>query len=78
MAWTPENAAAAAAENWELRDTIDNGTKRVYLRAYQVSGLNHDRATAHIVNLARRGSHLHIEALRAIAHEHAKSARKPK
>lgn len=78
MAWTPENATAAKAEGWELRDTIDNGTKRVYLRAYLLTGQHHERATAHIVNAARRGSGLHIEALRAISQEHAKSARKSK
>lgn len=67
MLWTQEQQAKARADSWELVDTVDLGTTKPILRIFGVGGLKNADAQARVMNLARAGHSLHIEALRAIA-----------
>lgn len=67
MLWSEKNAEAAKQEGWALIDTIDVGSSQVYLRVYSLIDQRHAAATASLVANARRGSRLHVEALRAIS-----------
>ncbi len=70
--WTQEQQAKARADRWELVDTVDAGTNKPVLRIFGVDGLKNVEAQARVMNLARAGHSLHIEALRAIAQSFAK------
>ena len=78
MLWTATNAATAKLEGWELRETIDNGSSAVYLRVYSLVDQKHVNASALVLERARGGSRLHVEALRAISQSRIQPKRKRK
>ena len=66
MSWTTENKAAAAAESWELVDTVDRD--KLQLRVFGMRGISNADAMRYVWNCASRGSQLHRHALQVMAH----------
>jgi hypothetical protein len=65
--WTAGQQAAARRDGWELIDTVDNGTTKPRLRLFAaVPNHTNQGALMHVLNQAKTGSSLHIQALRAM------------
>jgi hypothetical protein len=66
--WSPSQQAEARQDGWELVDTIDNGNTKPRLRLFaSVPNHTNQGALMHVLNQAKTGSALHIQALRAMA-----------
>ena len=64
MDWSTQDRERAAAENWELTDTVDQGT--LQLRVFGLRQVTNADAMRFVWNAAGRGSAFHQRALRAI------------
>lgn len=66
MDWTEKNDQLARAEGWFLGWTVDNGETVAHLRVFSALDQQHAQRMRWVVERARRGSALHLEAVRSM------------